>query len=253
MPGPSPSPSTPRWGLPWTASPAAPRPLALSGSWPCVPVPPLGLVLTVTGHSCRSSWSRSESSGTLPSTMACRTSWRPWSGCCSRTPSWAISKLGSVPILCSDYPHPRRAPRKTILRELSGSRSWRPRRSVNQPEQEMDPPPGSLGSPASVRAALSRPKKHLQRGVPGLLSRWMNTPLLLHGPPCSPSPSCPLLCCPEAFCWSRAPEGGWKPEAGRGAPEWGSAALALQSLASGRGAVLRSMPAACGPHPGDPG
>lgn len=58
-----------------------------------------------------------------------------------------------------------------------------PRRSVNQPEQEVAPPPGSLGPPASVRAALSRPKKRLQRGVPGLLSRWMNTPLLLHGPP----------------------------------------------------------------------
>lgn len=63
---------------------------------PSIPAPPLGLGLTETGHSCRSSWSRLESSGTLPSTMACRTSWRPWSGFCRRTLSWAIS----ISILC---------------------------------------------------------------------------------------------------------------------------------------------------------
>lgn len=40
--------------------------------------------------SSRSSWNRLGSSGTLPSTMACRTSQRPWSGCCRRALKWSL-------------------------------------------------------------------------------------------------------------------------------------------------------------------
>ena len=122
----------------------------------CLPVPLLGLGLTMTGRFCRSSWNRSESSGISPSTMACRTSRRPWIGCSFRTPKWAISSLGSVPVLCSCVPHPRRAPGRAAL----GEQVTQPR-SVNQSEQEVASLPGSLGFPASSRAALFRPRKRL--------------------------------------------------------------------------------------------
>lgn len=115
-----------------------PGPFVVSEPWPCLPVPPLGLGLTMTGHFCRSSWNRSESSRTSPSTMACHTSRRPWIGCSFRTPKWAISSLGSVPVLCSHVPHPRRAPRRAAL----GEQVTQPR-SVNQSEQELTSLPGS--------------------------------------------------------------------------------------------------------------
>ena len=115
-----------------------PGPFVLSEPWPCLPVPPLGLGLTMTGHFCRSSWNRSESSRTSPSTMACRTSRRPWIGYSFRTPKWAINSLGSVPVLCSHVPHPRRAPRRAAL----GEQVTQPR-SVNQSEQEVASLPGS--------------------------------------------------------------------------------------------------------------
>ena len=161
---------------------------------PCLPVPPLGLGLTMTDHFYRSSWNRLESSGTSPSTMACRISRRPWIGCSFRTPKWAISSLGSVPVHCSHVPHPRWAPRRTAL----GEQVTQPRRSVNQSEQEVASLPSSLGFPALSRAALFRPRKCLQRWGPRAgFSLDTHTLLLLHGPSCSPSPSCPLLCCPE--------------------------------------------------------
>lgn len=174
--------------------PPPPGPFVLSEPCPCLPVPPLGLGLTMTGHFCRSSWNRSESSGTSPSTMACRISRRPWIGCSFRTPKWAISSLGSVPVHCSHVPHPRWAPRRTAL----GEQVTQPRRSVNQSEQEVASLPSSLGFPALSRAALFRPRKCLQRWGPRAgFSLDTHTLLLLHGPSCSPSPSCPLLCCPE--------------------------------------------------------
>lgn len=98
---------------------------------------------------CRSSWSRSESSGTLPSTMACHISWRPWSGCCRRTPSWAISKAGLSP-LCPSFPagdhlHDS-APKKMTFRVLSGRGHLA---QTSHPARAGSGPPGSQSQPWS--------------------------------------------------------------------------------------------------------
>lgn len=104
---------------------------------------PTSLISSGTGSHgdrffCRSSWSRSESSGTLHSTMACHTSWRPWSGCCRRTPSWAISKAGRS-LFCPTF-HLETIPRTRHQRKgpsgcFRGGIAWP--RPANQPEQEL--------------------------------------------------------------------------------------------------------------------
>lgn len=132
---------------------------------PCIAVPPLEPGLTATGHFRRSSWTRLESSRTSPSTMACPTSWRPWSGCCRRTLSWAISKLSSGAVLCPDFPDswpcPGWSTEENGCQGDSGSRSYGETQTSQSRKWSH---PGLPGSQAVVRAAHCWPERVLQGG-----------------------------------------------------------------------------------------